>query len=128
MSKQERLNRFLSFDADTGHVLLATVAGTVTRRLDWGIMRTTTKARLSFRMDTFGSAGYRPLRRYLGQPVNPFCEPSRGKDCVRVAARRYNPTTGYVNAIGPIDVAWSSAFPSSTFSSTWASIRSISSS
>ena len=93
-----------SFDTETGHVLSATVDGTVRRTLDWGIVRTHTRARLSFRMDTLGSAGYHEPRNYLGQPINYFCEPDEAKGCVRVLAQPYDATTGYVNAVGPIEV------------------------
>ena len=93
-----------AFDAETGHVLSAALAGTVNRTLDWGIVRTHVKAKVSFRMDTLGSAGYRKPRSFLGQPVNYFCEPGSSEGCVAVAAQRYDAATGYVNAVGTIEV------------------------
>jgi len=93
-----------SFDRATGHVHSATVEGTVVRTLDWGVARTRAKARLRFRMDTLHAAGFRTPRRVLGQPVSYFCDPDARDDCVRVRPHRYDPATGYVNAVGPIEV------------------------
>jgi len=93
-----------TFDAETGHVHSAAVEGTVMRTLDWGLVTTRTKARLRFQMDTLRSAGYRKPRSVLGQPVNYFCDPEARRDCTQVRPRRYDPVTGYVNAVGPIEV------------------------
>jgi hypothetical protein len=93
-----------SFDRSTGHVHSATVEGIVIRTLDWGIARTRARARLRFRMDTLRAAGFRTPRSVLGQPVSYFCDPDARDDCVRVRPHRYDRATGYVNAVGPIEV------------------------
>jgi len=93
-----------SFDRRTGHVRSATMEGVVMRTLDWGIARTRARVRLRFRMDTLRAAGFRAPRRVLGQPVSYFCDPDSRNDCVRVRPRRYDPATGYVNAVGTIEV------------------------
>ena len=93
-----------TFDAETGHVHSARVEGSVICHLDWGLVTSRAKARLRFEMDTFRTAGYRKPRSVLGQPVNSFCDPDEHGDCQRVSPLPYDPTTGYVNAVGPIDV------------------------
>jgi len=57
-----------SFDPATGHVHSATVHGRVVRTLDWGLARTRARARLRFRMDTLGTAGFRAPHRVLASP------------------------------------------------------------
>jgi len=92
------------FDRPTGNVQSATMEGIVVRTLDWGLARTRTNLRLRFHMDTLHAAGFREPRRVLGQSVSYFCDPDARDDCVRVRPRRYDPVTGYVNAVGSIDV------------------------
>jgi len=97
-----------SFDPETGHVLSATLEGRVVRTLDWRVATTRTAARLRFRMDTLRAAGYRAPRRMLGETVMLYCDPGPGPgaddDCAPLHPRRYDPETGYVHAVGPIDV------------------------
>lgn len=92
-----------SFDPATGDVR-STMDGTVMRTLHWGIAHLRTQAQLHFRMDTLHVAGFRKPRRLLGQSVVDYCDPDAQRDCVRVRPRRYDPATGYVNAVGPIEV------------------------
>lgn len=93
-----------SIDPGTGHVLSATLEGTVMRRLDFGIATARVPAKLRFEMSTLRPAGFRSKRRLLGQPVNRYCVPDPSSDCVAVPPRRYDPATGYVNAVGSVAI------------------------
>ena len=93
-----------SFDAATGHVLSATASGTLLRSLDLGLWTSQLEARVRFEMDTHRVAGFRPARRLLGQRVHRFCVPDPAEDCNPVDASAYDSATGYVNAVGHVDV------------------------
>ncbi|NNL65599.1 MAG: hypothetical protein HKP30_05105 [Myxococcales bacterium] len=93
-----------SFDTVTGHVLSAELEGRVVRTLDWGLVRTPLQARIRFQMNTLRAAGFRSERRLMGQRVNRYCEPGPPAGCIAVAPSRYDGRTGYVNAVGRVDV------------------------
>ncbi len=93
-----------SFDTATGHVLSATVSGTLIRSLDLGLWTSQLEARVRFEMDTHRVAGFRPARRLLGQRVHRFCVPGKANGCHSVNASVYDPVTGHVNAVGHLDV------------------------
>ncbi len=93
-----------SFDAATGHVLSATVSGTLIRSLDLGLWTSQLEARVRFEMDTRRIAGFRGARRLLGQRVHHFCLPNPAEECHPVNASAYDSATGYVNAVGHVDV------------------------
>ena len=67
-------------------------------------------------MSTAAPAGFAPARRILGHPLRAFCDESSEGPCTLVPARPYDRETGYVNAVGPLEI--DSAVKSfSTFSS-----------
>jgi len=94
-----------SFDAATGHVRRASLTGRIVRRLDLGIARPRVEVDVEFHMDTTSSAGFRRPRHLMGQLVHHFCRPGDSAECQPVSPTPYRRETGYVNAVGRIDVS-----------------------
>jgi len=94
------------FEARTGDVLDARFEGHLTQTLDWGLVRSTTRARVQVRMSTRERAGFRPPREVLGTRLFRYCEPTVDvdADCRGVRAVRFDRDRGYVNAVGVIEV------------------------
>jgi hypothetical protein len=109
------------FDASSGHVLSATVAGRLIRTLDWGFFSSDVEASVRAQMATRSesgaptAAGYTSPRSRLGQLLFRFCTRTDGEDCTLVSAAPYDPRSGYVNAVGPI-LAGSTVVTTRTFS------------
>ena len=89
-----------TFDIETGHVISATVRGRVSRKLDWGIVTTHAKADIEVEMGTARTAGFNTPTRILGQLFFRHCTVRTRRGCTLVEATPFDPTTGYVNAIG----------------------------
>ena len=94
------------FDARTGDVLDARLEGRLIQTLDWGLVRSTTRAHVQARMSTRERAGFRAPRDVLGTRLFRYCEPGRAssEDCNGVEAVRFDRERGYVNAVGVIEV------------------------
>ena len=94
------------FDARTGDVLDARLEGRLIQTLDWGLVRSTTRAHVQARMSTRELAGFRSPRDVLGTRLFRYCEPERAsdEDCNGVEAVRFDRERGYVNAVGVIEV------------------------
>ena len=94
------------FDARTGDVLDARLEGRLIQTLDWGLVRSTTRAQVRARMSTRERAGFRSPREVLGTRLFRYCEPDRSQeaDCNDVRAVRFDRERGYVNAVGVIEV------------------------
>lgn len=90
-----------TFDAESGHVLSATLAGVVRRRIELGPLHRTVEADVQVAMSTAHAAGFRAPRQLLGQRVFDLCE-ADGAECTLVRPAAYDPATGYVNAVGVI--------------------------
>jgi len=90
------------FDADTGHVRSAAASGTVVRTLSLGFMTWKVDARIRIRMDTHSRAGFERRGGILGQEYHRFCVAEESSQCTLVDPRPYDPTTGYVNAVGDV--------------------------
>ncbi len=93
-----------SIDPRTGHVLSATLEGEVVRHLDFGVAKAKVPAKVRFEMSTLRAAGFRSTRRILGETVNRYCTPPGARSCTAVEPRQYDPETGYVNAVGSVQV------------------------
>lgn len=90
------------FDTRTGHVVAAEVEGAVHRRVDLGFVRPRLRVEISVRMGTERVAGYRQAS-VLGLRHPEHCAPAEESACTLVAPVPYDPVTGYVNAVGPVE-------------------------
>jgi hypothetical protein len=90
------------FDAETGHVRSAKVSGAVRRQLRLGLASWKVTARIRIEMNTRSDAGFRQPANLLGQWVHRFCAAADSGPCTLVPTHTYNPSTGYVNAVGAI--------------------------
>lgn len=92
------------FDTRTGHVVSAEMSGVLIRRIRWGFLRTEVEADVEIVMSTLEQAGFRSDGSILGQRYAKFCNSTEDKPCNLVDPRQYDPLTGYVNAVGSLDV------------------------
>lgn len=91
------------FDAESGHVVAAELAGEVTRQLEIGWLRPRVRARIHAHMETLRPAGFLPARSLLGELVFEHCVPGEDPRCTDVFPRPLDPATGYVNAVGLLE-------------------------
>lgn len=92
-----------TFDVETGHVVSASLNGRVTPRINWGFIKTSTKAEIRIEMGTARVGGFKRPLNILGQLIFTYCTPEEEqRDCQLVEAAPYDPITGYVNAIGNV--------------------------
>lgn len=92
------------FDAVTGEVISATLSGTLTTELDWGLFGSKVKTQIQADMATNRVGGVMKPRRWLGQMLFGYCGHEDGQRCTVVAASSYDAASGYVNAIGDLSV------------------------
>jgi len=95
-----------TLDARTGHVLAAELRGQVRERFSLGPIRSSALVEIHVEMTTRSVGGYLPGRGLLGMQTNTFCAPTRPpSDCVSVDPVRFDPQSGYVNAVGSLVAA-----------------------
>ena len=105
------------FDAESGDVLSASVSGEVRTQLRFGWVRGSARAHFETDMDTLTeSMGYRAPRSFLGEQLFRSCLPERVERCTPIRSHRYDPTSGYVNAVGELAVKTSVGLELRTFS------------
>jgi hypothetical protein len=104
-----------TFDVATGHVISATMFGTVVRTLNWGLVKTRTNADIAVAMTTAQESGFREPTRLLGQQIFKHCTQTADEDCTLVSPTPFEADTGYVNAVGHLRVL-SSMLELSSFS------------
>ena len=92
------------FDIETGHVVSATLSGTLWRTLDWGIVRREVETRITADMTSIGVAGFKPPLRLLGNVYHRFCDDSESSRCTLIEGQGYDFESGYVNAVGKMKV------------------------
>ena len=92
-----------TFDAHTGEVLRAETAGVVQRELDFGLFRKRVDVDIRVRVSTRDAAGFRPMRRVMGETIFDYCAEPGSNDCRIVPAQPYDAKSGYVNAVGDIE-------------------------
>ena len=93
-------------DPVTGHVLAAEVRGEVREELSLGPFHAYAQVEISVEMNTARVVGYRPNQGIFGVNTNRFCKPAIDEgQCVPVAPIRFDPTRGYVNAVGMVRAA-----------------------
>ena len=92
-----------TLDARTGHVLTADLTGRVRQRFSLGPIRTSATVEIRVQMTTRDIGGFRPVNGLLGLQTNAFCLPStQSSQCVAVDPIRFDPQSGYVNAVGSL--------------------------
>ena len=68
-----------------------------------GLIRTSTQVEIRVEMTTEGGAGFEPDAGILGIRTNRFCAPEHlASDCVGVVPVTFDPSRGYVNAVGSL--------------------------
>ncbi len=93
-------------DRETGEVVRATLSGRIREHLVLGPIRSSALVDIFVDMTTRTDSGYRPARGLLGRETHLHCVPSRDSDrCTAVVPIPYDPTDGYVNAVGSLLVA-----------------------
>lgn len=92
-----------TLDSRTGHVLTAVLTGRVRERFSFGPIRTSTTVEIRVEMTTRKAGGFRSTRRIFGLQTHAFCLPSpKSSQCIAVAPIRFDPESGYVNAVGSV--------------------------
>ena len=87
------------FEPKSGEVVSASLSGVLVRRFDLGLFQKEIDTPFEATLTTRGSFGFETARHVFGQILFPLCEQaSRG--CTLVEPVRYDPRTGYVNAVG----------------------------
>jgi hypothetical protein len=104
-----------TLDSHTGHVLSAELTGRVRERVSLGPIRTSATVDIRVDMTTRDTFGFRPPKRIFGVQTNALCRPSQqpsppsppspSSGCVAVAPIRFDPESGYVNAVGSLVAA-----------------------
>lgn len=95
-----------TLDSRTGHVLSAVLTGRVRERFSLGLIQTSITVDLRIEMTTQSAAGFRPTKGIFGLRTHSFCLPApESSRCIAVAPIRFDPESGYVNAVGSVVAA-----------------------
>lgn len=90
------------FDTATGHVRSATLSGVVRQQVRIGLSSFALDMPIRVAMDTASPAGLEAPQSLFGHQLHRFCHPARSRSCREVQPRAYDPSTGYVNALGTV--------------------------
>ena len=90
-----------TFDAETGHVISARTRGVLLREIGWGFARWKTDAEVDVTMNTLTSVGFQQSR-LMGTAYPQLCREPDLRRCTVISPTRYDPLTGYVNAVGHV--------------------------
>jgi hypothetical protein len=93
-----------TFDIDTGEVS-SSLTGLVDQPIVLGPLHLVARVAISFSLSTETTAGYTPPRALAGQTVVGYCDPG-SSDCTAASSALYDPSTGWVQANGPVCAAW----------------------
>lgn len=105
-----------TLDPRSGHVLGAVLSGRVREDVRLGPIRTSVQIEIEVEMTTEAQAGFEPGHGIMGVPTNRLCAPDAPESgCIGVAPVRFEPSRGYVNAVGSLR-ARSKLIEISTFS------------
>lgn len=87
----------------SGRVLGADLSGRVREEIRLGPIRSSVQIEIEVEMTTEAGAGFEPGHGIMGVPTNRFCAPEPPDDgCVGVTPVRFEPSRGYVNAVGSL--------------------------
>lgn len=90
-------------DSGSGHVVQAEMTGRVRERFWIGPIPTSATVEIQVEMTTHAAAGFRPSGGVFGLRTHAFCSPPEHPPaCVLVAPIRFDPISGYVNAVGSL--------------------------
>jgi len=94
-------------DPVTGHVVSANLSGEVRERLQLGPIATAARIEISVEMTTeTRPIGFIESHGILGIRTNRVCHPAQHtRNCVGVEPVRFDPSRGYVNAVGSVRAA-----------------------
>ncbi len=93
-----------TLDVQTGHVISATLSGKVLRSIRLGFANARVAADIEIDMGTGRVGGIKEPKTLLGQIFFAYCRNPSSRDCQIVETRSYDGATGYVNAIGRLQV------------------------
>jgi hypothetical protein len=98
----DRVSEFVwVFDRATGDVVSAGFSGVVLMRIGWGPFATDVEVELRTELSTERALGFLDARRLFGRDLHDVCGEGDGA-CRLVSPVRYQPESGYVNAVGVI--------------------------
>jgi hypothetical protein len=92
------------FDVETGHVTSARFSGVLSRSVRWGFVRASTEIEIRVEMSTVVPAGYRTASRLFGNTLHRWCREPDDSECTLVDPQQLDRGTGYVNAVGALEV------------------------
>lgn len=91
------------FDRETGHVVSATLEGSLRRPLALGPFRMDAHVQLDLALSTRrGPVAFRDGRRVFGELIHELCEDPADDGCRPAIPRPYDPATGRVVAVGAL--------------------------
>jgi hypothetical protein len=96
-----------TLDSTSGHVLAAELTGRVRERFSFGLIRTSALVEIRVEMTTHDVGGFLPDKGIFGLRTNTYCSPAAPapSGCIAVSPVRFDPDSGYVNAIGTVVAA-----------------------
>jgi hypothetical protein len=95
-----------TLDSRSGHVLAAELTGRVRERFSLGWIRTSALIEIRIEMTTHYASGFLPGKGIFGLQTNAFCSPAPlSTGCIAVDPIRFDPDSGYVNAVGSVVAA-----------------------
>jgi hypothetical protein len=95
-----------TLDPRSGHVIQAEMTGRVRERVEFGWIHVSTLVEIRVEMTTRETGGFEPATKLLGFSTNGFCSPHlEPTDCIAVTPTRFDPHSGYVNAVGSVQAA-----------------------
>lgn len=92
------------FDAESGEVVSAELSGRLVKELDWGLWNSTAETYVEIEMVTQRVGGAEKPRRWLGQMLFGYCDDPSQRSCEIVSGRSYDRDSGYVYAVGAMQV------------------------
>jgi hypothetical protein len=95
-----------TLDSNSGHVLAAELTGRVRERFSFGLIRTSALVEIRVEMTTHDVGGFLPDEGFFGLRTNAYCSPApESSGCIAVFPVRFDPDSGYVNAVGTVVAA-----------------------
>lgn len=96
------------FDATTGHVVSASLSGSISEPIRLGPLRTAAEVSIEILVSTRISGGYQPPHRIAGKTVIGYCADPSLPDCHPVPIAAYDRASGWVRSAGAVCASWRS--------------------